>query len=72
MKLPKLLTKKIPNPISFFKWMAFNPITIAKNIIKAKEINREKFLLKEYETGRILQVDNDEDNKKFLLNLETA
>ena len=61
MKLPK-----------FIRWMMFNPITIAKNIIYAKEINKQNLLLKEYEAGRILQVDNGKDNKQFLLKLETA
>jgi len=72
MKLPNIQLPKIPNPINFFKWMAFNPITIAKNMINAKKIHGQNFLLKEYEAGRILQVDNDKDNKKYLLNLETA
>lgn len=59
MKLPK-----------FIRWMMLNPVTLITNIVRVKEIKREKFLMNEYKSKRILQVDNDTDNKKYLLSLE--
>ncbi|MCK4648076.1 hypothetical protein KAT51_00990 [bacterium] len=75
MKLPR-----------FIKWIMFNPktiihnlwnlipniITLISNIARAKEIGKENFLMKEYESGRILQVNNNKDNKKHLLSLEVS
>lgn len=62
MKLPKIKFPKIPNPVEIVKGL----------MPKSPRARRDQALLKEYEAGRILQVDNDKDNKKFLLNLEAA
>ena len=72
MEPPRFLTKKIPNPIKIIRWLKFNPVLLITNAIKAKRIKKERFLMGEYESGRILQVDNNKDNKQFLLKLETA
>lgn len=65
MKIPKIEMPK------FVKWLMFNPVDLVTSLIKAKQIKREMFLMKEYESGRILQVDNGKDNKKLLLKLES-
>lgn len=36
------------------------------NIFRSKDKKKEKFILDEFEKGRILQVDNNIDNKEFL------
>lgn len=62
MKLPKIKLPKMPNPVE-----------IAKGLMpKSPRAKRDQALLKEYEAGRILQVDNNVDNKKHFLKLETA
>jgi len=36
------------------------------SLFKKKESKKNKFLLEEYEKGRVLQVGNNIDNKEFL------
>lgn len=41
-----------------------------KKLFKTKKKKNEEFLLSEYEKGKILQVDNNINNKEFLNNRE--
>jgi len=38
-----------------------------ENIFNIKRIKRDNFLVKEFEKGKILQIDKDIDNKKFII-----
>jgi len=40
-------------------------------MFKRKKKLREKFLLEEYEKGRVLQIDNQVDNKQHFKSLES-